>query len=64
MADGLSREELDRQSGEALPNREAMSLINSNIALPINLALATNVLSDNSIAYASAEQTVNITQST
>jgi hypothetical protein len=64
MADGLSREELEQQSGEALPNREAMSLINSNIALPINLALATNVLSDNSIAYASAEQTVNITQST
>lgn len=64
MADGLSREELERESGEALPNREAMSLINSNIALPINLALATNVLSDNSVAYASATQTVNITQST
>ncbi len=64
MPDGLSREELEQQQGEALPNREAMSLINSNIALPINAALALNLLSDNSIAYASAEQTVNITQST
>lgn len=64
MAEGLSREELEQQQGEALPNREAMSLINSNIALPINAALAMNLLSDNSVAYASAEQTVNITQST
>jgi hypothetical protein len=63
MADGLSREELDQEQGEALPNREAMSLINANIALPVNAALALNVLSDNSVAYANAEQTVNITQS-
>jgi hypothetical protein len=40
-----------------------MSLINANIAAPINLALAANVLSDNSVAYANAEQTVDITQS-
>ena len=63
MADGLSREELDQEQGEALPNREAMSLINANIALPVNAALALNVLSDGSVAYANAEQTVNITQS-
>jgi hypothetical protein len=63
MADGLSREELDQEQGEALPNREAMSLINANLALPVNAALALNVLSDNSVAYANAEQTVNITQS-
>jgi hypothetical protein len=64
MTEGLSRDELESEQGEALPNREAMSLINSNIALPINAALALNLLSDNSVAYASAEQTVNITQST
>ena len=58
----LTREELDRLAGEALPDRAAMSLINANIAAPINLALAANVLSDNSIAYANAEQTVDITQ--
>ena len=61
---GLSDHELSAQTVELLPDREAMSLINANIALPVNLALAANVASDNSIAYASAVQTVNITQST
>ena len=60
----LTREELDKLAGEPLPERAAMSLINANVAAPINLALAANVLSDNSIAYANAEQTVDITQST
>ena len=59
----LSDEELDRQSGEELPDREAMSLINANLAAPVNAAVAANVLSDNSIAYANAEQTVDIDQS-
>jgi hypothetical protein len=63
MTEGLSREELEEQQGEALPNREAMSLVNTNIAIPINAALALNVLSDNSVAYASATQTAPITQS-
>jgi hypothetical protein len=58
----LTREELDRLAGEPLPDRAAMSLINANIAAPINLALAANVLSDNSVAYANAAQTVDITQ--
>ena len=64
MPEGLSREELEQEQGEALPNREAMSLLNSNLAIPVNIALATNILSDNSIAIANAEQTINITQST
>jgi hypothetical protein len=59
----LTREELDEIAGEALPERAAMSLINANVAAPINLALAANVLSDNSIAYANAEQTAPIDQS-
>ena len=59
----LTREELENLAGEALPERAAMSLINANVAAPINLALAANVLSDNSIAYANAEQTVDIDQS-
>lgn len=58
----LTREELDSIAGEALPERAAMSLINANVAAPINLALAANVASDDSIAYANAEQTVSITQ--
>jgi hypothetical protein len=60
----LTREELDKLAGEALPEKAAMSLINANIAAPVNAALALNVLSDNSVAYANAEQTGSITQST
>jgi hypothetical protein len=59
---GISQQELDSQSGEALPDREAMSLINANVAAPINAAVALNVLSDNSVAYADATQTNDITQ--
>ena len=59
----LTREELDEMAGEALPERAAMSLINANLAAPVNAAVAANVLSDNSIAYANAEQNVDITQS-
>jgi hypothetical protein len=60
----LSPEELDAESVEELPDREAMSLINTNIAAPINAAVALNVASDNSVAYANAEQTGAIHQST
>jgi len=60
----LSREELDKLAGEPLPERAAMSLINANIAAPVNAAVALNVLSDNSAAIANAEQTANIDQST
>ena len=60
----LTREELDKLAGEPLPEKAAMSLINANIAAPINAALALNVASDGSVAYANAEQTGNITQST
>ena len=59
----LTREELDALAGEPLPERAAMSLINANVAAPVNVAAALNVLSDNSVAYASAEQTAPITQS-
>jgi len=60
----LTDEEIERESGEELPDREAMSLLNLNAAAPINAAIAANVLSDNSVAYANAEQTAPITQST
>jgi len=60
----LTPEELDQQEAAELPEREAMSLINLNAAAPINAAVAANVLSDNSIAYANAEQAGDITQST
>jgi hypothetical protein len=54
----------DAIQGQAseLPNREAMSLVNANLAAPINLAAAINLLSDNSIAVANAEQYAPINQ--
>ena len=63
-AEELSKDELEAQQGEELPDREQQSLINANLAAPINAAVAANVLSDGSVAYANAEQTANITQST
>jgi hypothetical protein len=59
----LTHEELNRLAGEELPERAAMSLINANVAAPVNAAVALNALSDNSAAIANAEQTANITQS-
>jgi hypothetical protein len=54
----------ERQSQQVseLPNREAMSLVNANLAAPINLALALNALSDNSVAIANAQQYAPINQ--
>ena len=60
----LSQEELEAQEAAELPDREAMSLVNANAALPINAAVALNALSDGSVAYANAQQTAPITQST
>jgi len=60
----LPMEKVREQQMTELPDREAMSLINANIAAPINLALALNVLSDNSVAVAQATQYAPITQST
>ena len=60
----VSREELDELAGEPLPERAAMSLVNANLAIPINAAIAANVLSDNAIAAAQAAQSAPIDQST
>jgi hypothetical protein len=59
----LSRDELAELAGEELPERAAMSLVNANIAIPVNAAVAANVLSDGAIAYADATQTTPIDQS-
>jgi hypothetical protein len=60
----LGRDELDELAGEQLPERAAMSLVNANIAIPINAAIAANVLSDNATAIAGAAQTGDISQIT
>jgi hypothetical protein len=58
----LTATELDALAVESLPDRAAMSLVNANVAAPINAALALNVLSDGSAAMAAAQQTAPITQ--
>ena len=58
----MTAAELDALTVESLPDRAAMSLVNANVAAPINAALALNVLSDNSTAAAVAQQTAPITQ--
>jgi hypothetical protein len=58
----LPPDKLEQKLAE-LPDREAMSLVNANLAVPINLALALNVLSDDSVAIASAQQYAPINQS-
>ena len=60
----LTREELNEMAGEELPERAAMSLVNANVAIPINAAIAANVLSDGAVAYADAAQQTPIDQST
>ena len=54
--------DLEHHDIVVLPDREALSLVNANVAAPINAALALNVASDHSIAYASATQTAPIIQ--
>ena len=58
----ITAAELDALTIESLPDRAAMSLVNANLAAPINAALALNVLSDNSAALAGAQQTAPIGQ--
>jgi hypothetical protein len=58
----FARADLEQQQLNELPNREAMSLVNANLAIPVNLGLAANVLSDGSIAAAGAQQTTPINQ--
>jgi predicted peroxiredoxin len=58
----LSHEELNALAGEELPERAAMSLVNANVAAPVNAAVALNALSDGSTAVAEATQNTPIDQ--
>ena len=59
----LTTQELEGQEVSELPDREATSLLDPNLAAPVNAAVAANVLSDGSVAYADADQTAIIDQS-
>jgi hypothetical protein len=58
----MSLRDLEAQSVEPLPDRAAMSLVNANLAVPVNLGLAANILSDGAAAAADAQQQTPITQ--
>ncbi len=60
----LTREELEQIAGEELPEKAAMSLVNANLAIPVNAAVAANVLSDGAVAWADAAQEGTIDQGT
>ena len=62
--EGLSQQEMQDQQAAELPDRENMSLINANIAIPVNAAVAANVLSDGATAYADATQEAAMEQGT
>jgi hypothetical protein len=53
---------LDQETVVALPDRAALSLVNANLAIPINVALAANVLADGAVAAANAQQQTPINQ--
>lgn len=55
-------DDLAAQHVTELPEREALSLVNLNAAVPINLGAALNVLSDGSAALAGANQNTPINQ--
>jgi hypothetical protein len=58
----FNKADMSTQQATELPDREAMSLVNANVAIPVNLAAALNVLSDGSIAGAGATQNAPIGQ--
>jgi len=58
----FNRADIEQQQLTELPDREAMSLVNANVAAPINAALALNVLSDGSVAIANAQQFAPVNQ--
>ena len=58
----LTPRELEALAVEPLPDRAAMSLVNANVAAPINAALSANVLSDGAVAASNAQQTTPISQ--
>ena len=59
--DELSAEELEAQTVEALPDREEMTLIDVNVAAPVNPTVTDNILPEDPAADTST-QDVDITQ--
>jgi hypothetical protein len=62
-SDVLTADRLGEQDAEEPAERRALSLVDANLAVPVNAAAALNVLSDDSTAVADAEQSTDIQQS-
>jgi hypothetical protein len=60
----LSDDEIEQHGVEQLPDREEMALVDLNLAVPVNAAIAANVLSEDAVAYANAQQDAIIDQAT
>jgi hypothetical protein len=56
---GYSREELESEIASELADRTEMALININAAVPVNAAVAANVLSNQSPATATTGAQTN-----
>ena len=54
----VTDEELETQDATELPDREAMSLINANVAAPVNAAVAANVGESGSHTHVSSSPRV------
>jgi hypothetical protein len=59
----LERRQLEKQQITELPDREAMSLVHANVAAPVNVAIAANILADEATTTAEAIQDIEIDQS-
>jgi hypothetical protein len=58
----LSYAELDATSGELVPERETLALVNIGNVVAINIALAINAATINSAANAAAGQLIAVGQ--
>ena len=58
----LSLDAVETEQALELPTRELLSLVNANLALPINAALSANILSDGAAALSNAQQNAPINQ--
>lgn len=54
-SEGLSKEELDATEGRRLPTREAMSILDANVTIPADPALAAAVLAGEPLDEPGAE---------
>lgn len=58
----LSLHSIEDQYALELPDRQALSLVNANLAIPVNAALSANILSDGAAALSSARQNAPVSQ--